>query len=401
MKKILIVSHWMEIGGAERSLIGLLNSIDYSNYSVDLYLCRHTGEFLKLIPKEVNLLPEDSKAAAIAIPLKSVLMKGYLDIFIGRLLGKLVAKFFTIIKKPKYPNNIAIEYSNLFTFPFISKIVPNNLYDLTISFLEPHYIAAYKTRAKIKIAWMHTDYSQIDLDVKEGYKIWNQFDYIASISENCTEGFCSRFPDLKHRIIQIENILSPSFVKQQAAENINIEHEMELSDHEVKLLSIGRFSYAKNFDNVPDICKLIIEAGYKIRWCLIGYGGDEQLIKEKIIEAGMQDHVIILGKKENPYPYLKYCDIYVQPSRYEGKAVAVREAQMLCKPVVITNFSTSNSQLKNNFDGIIVPMDVEGCAKGIIELIRNKNLRKKLSINCSNMDYGNEFEIQKIYNLIK
>lgn len=115
----------------------------------------------------------------------------------------------------------------------------------------------------------------------------------------------------------------------------------------------------------------------------------------------MQKNVILLGKKENPYPYMNACDIYVQPSRYEGKAVTVREAQTLAKPVVITNFPTSKSQLEDGVDGIIVPMDNEGCAKGIMSLIDDKELQQKLINNCKSRDYSNKQEIEKLYKIIE
>ena len=85
----------------------------------------------------------------------------------------------------------------------------------------------------------------------------------------------------------------------------------------------------------------------------------------------MEENVIILGKRSNPYPYIKTCDIYVQPSRYEGKSVTVREAQMLCKPVVVTNYPTAKSQINDGVDGVIVPMDNEGCAEGIVAFIQD------------------------------
>ncbi|MBR1676863.1 MAG: glycosyltransferase, partial [Clostridia bacterium] len=133
----------------------------------------------------------------------------------------------------------------------------------------------------------------------------------------------------------------------------------------------------------------------------IGYGGDEQLIKNKIAEAEMQDRVVILGKKENPYPYIKACDIYVQPSKYEGKSVSVREAQILNKPVIITAYATSGSQLKDGFDGIIVPMDNEGCAEGIARVIENKELQQRLIENTKACDYTNAQEISKIHVFFK
>ena len=115
----------------------------------------------------------------------------------------------------------------------------------------------------------------------------------------------------------------------------------------------------------------------------------------------MEDRVILLGKKENPYPYIKTCDLYVQPSRYEGKAVTVREAQMLGKPVVITRYATSASQLEDGVDGVIVPMDNEGCAAGIAALLRNPEKMRQLSENCKARDYSNAQEVEKLYKLME
>ncbi|MDD6076550.1 MAG: glycosyltransferase [Bacteroidales bacterium] len=167
-----------------------------------------------------------------------------------------------------------------------------------------------------------------------------------------------------------------------------------------RLLSVGRFSDAKNYDNVPDICRRMVAAGVDVKWFLIGYGGGESLIRQKIQKAGMEDHVIILGKKTNPYPYIKACDIYVQPSRYEGKSVTVREAQMLCKPIVVTNYPTASSQIKDGVDGVIVPMDNEGCAKGLARVIMDEALQKRLVDYLQAHDYGNEAEVEKIYQLL-
>lgn len=169
----------------------------------------------------------------------------------------------------------------------------------------------------------------------------------------------------------------------------------------MKLLSIGRFCEAKNYDNVPDIARRVAERiDDTLRWYIIGYGGDEALIRRKIREAGMERNVILLGKRENPYPYIKACDIYVQPSRYEGKSVTVREAQMLCKPVVVTAYPTAPSQVRHGVDGVIVPLDNEGCARGIADFIADEGLRRRIVGHLQTHDYGNLSEVEKLYRLI-
>lgn len=397
MKKILIFSHALELGGAERSLLGLLEAIDKTKYQVDLFLMRHEGELLPLIPGGINLLPEVPAYTVLARPMANTLKEGHLLLTSARLLGKMAAAHYA--KKYGHQDSmVALEYSHKYTRRFMPAIQPDTEYDLAISFLTPHYFVAEKIRAKKKIAWIHTDYAHIDVDLPSELAMWAKYDYIASISDSVTNSFIKKFPALADKIILIENILSEKLIHTDSPADISAEMP---ADSAIRLLSIGRFSNAKNFDNVPDICKRLIEMGLSIKWYLIGYGGDEALIHRKIVEAGMEDHVIILGKKDNPYPYVAACDLYVQPSRYEGKCVAVREAQMLCKPIVITNYATSASQLADGVDGIIVPMDNEGCAKGIAALLCNPEKMTQLSANCRERDYSNAQEIEKLYRLME
>lgn len=170
----------------------------------------------------------------------------------------------------------------------------------------------------------------------------------------------------------------------------------------MNLLSVGRFCEVRNYDNVPDTTQRMLAAGVEnLKWYIIGFGGSEELIRQRIAEAGMEEHVILLGKKDNPYPYIKACDIYVQPSRYEGKSITVREAQILCKPVVVTNYPTASSQIKNGVDGVIVPLDNEGCARGLADFIADTALQQRIVDYLRIHDYANTSEVEKIYSLLK
>lgn len=396
MKKILIMSHSLEIGGAERSLIGLLNAIDPAQYDVDLFLLRHEGELMQYIPKYVNVLPQISSYTVLARPIKDVIREGHFLLAGARCVAKFLAKKY--IKKHKYTDrSVELEYSHKFICKFMPNIDSQKEYDLAISFLTPHYFLANKVRAKKKLAWIHTDYSVIQVDVDSELAMWDKYDYIASISDSVTTSFLKTFPSLSRKIVLIENIISSDFIQSKANE-FSVKDEMNCQG--IKLLSIGRFCEAKNFDNVPDICKRLVDSGLNVYWYLIGFGCDEKLIRQRIKDAGMESRVIILGKKENPYPYIKYCDLYVQPSRYEGKSVTIREAQILNKPVVITNYSTASSQLVDGFDGVIVPMNNEDCAKGIANLLKDETMKNKISENCKKTDYTNSQYIDELYKLI-
>ena len=137
------------------------------------------------------------------------------------------------------------------------------------------------------------------MNVEKEIKVWSQFDHIVSISEDVTRSFLSVFPTLAGKIIEIANILSPRTVRAKALAS---KVDFLIQNGRVNLLSVGRFTFAKNFDNVPDICRRILQEGCEVYWYIVGYGGDEQLIKEKIKEAGMKRTRHSFGKAGKSLP---------------------------------------------------------------------------------------------------
>ena len=396
-KRIFISMHYLELGGAEISLIGLLQALDYSKYDVDLFVHRHQGELMQFIPNDVNLLPEITSYACIESPMKEAFLKGQYGIVWGRLRAKWRARQYQP-KDASLPQCAVFQYIAQEVEPYLPSLEQFGNYDLAISFLQPHNYVLSKVRAKKKACWIHTDYTKVEFDVDAELPVWTAYDYVVSISPDVTKTFLQVFPTLSNKIVEIENILSTKFVRERAEET-DVTNEMPKNEKTVNVLSVGRFSDAKNYDNVPDICRRVRENGIDLYWYIIGFG-DETLIRQKIHEAGMEDYVIILGKRTNPYPYMKACDIYAQPSRYEGKSVTVREAQMLGKPVVVTNYATAKSQIQDRIDGVIVPMDNKGCAEGMSVFIRNEELQKDIVNYLHGHDYGNTDEAEKLYRII-
>ncbi len=395
--RIFIAAHYLEIGGAEISLIGLLNAIDYDRFDVDLFLYARRGELLALVPPQVRLLPEIPEYAQMENPIRDVIAAGHWRQALARIRAKIRYSRWRRRNNPTSPEAFFQYLDNEITPGLPSQ---HNLgeYDLAVNFIALKNHIPAKVRAKKTAVWIHTDFSTIPLNAPLELPAWQAYDHIVSISPQVTASFINVFPTLAPKIVEIENILSPAFVRARA-EAFDAGTEIH-AGKAVKLLSVGRFCTAKNYDNVPDICRRIIEKGIDVVWYIIGFGGDEELIRRKIAEAAMEKHVIILGKKTNPYPYIKACDIYVQPSRYEGKSVTVREAQMLCRPVVVTDYKTAKSQIDDGFDGRIVPMDNEACADAIARFISDTDLQARIARNLETNDFGNEAEVLKFYDLI-
>ncbi|WP_423409234.1 glycosyltransferase [Heyndrickxia sp. MSNUG] len=395
-KKVLIASFDLAIGGVERSLIGLLNSIDYQNYEVDLMLFKHEGEFFSLLPEGPRLLPEDPIYSTFRKSISQIVKDGQYPIAATRLLAKFKSNFEGKLKRVEEPGYLTIQYGWEFSRPFLPQLTKE--YDLAIGFLWPHYFIGEKVKAKRKVGWIHTDYSNIFIDKRTEYKMWKQLDQIVAVSEECSNTFLEVFPDLKKKTMVIENILSPEFVKQQA--ELGSALEMKKYPGKTVIVSVGRLSHAKGFDQAIRACRQLVDKGYDIAWYIVGYGSLKTELLHLIKELKLEDYFFLLGKKTNPYPYIKASDIYVQPSRYEGKAVTIREAQILGKPVVITNFPTAKSQANDGKDALITPLGVDGIVAGIQRLLENPLLKDTLSKNTTKIDYGNEQEIQKLYSLI-
>ena len=396
--RILILMHYMELGGAESALLGLLQSVDPARADVDVFLYDHRGELMKYIPTDkVNLLPEVTAYKMIERPFVECVKSGQLGVAFGRWLASR-----TVDKSPvpegKHDIRIFTRIAD-WVEHFVPNIQPDVEYDLAISFLMPHNYVIKKVKAKKKLGWIHTDYSTVYVDVQRELPVWGQLDYIASISDEVGEKFVETFPALKDKIIPIENILSSTFIRQRAEEDTI---SLGSNPSAIKLLTIGRYSPPKKMEEIPAICRRIVDAGIDVQWFIIGFGSTE--IEQEVLDnaklEGMSDRVRLLGKKENPYPYIKACDIYVQPSRYEGKSITVREAQILCKPVIVTNYPTASSQIHDGVDGIIVPMEVDACAQEMVEFIRDKEGQARVVEYLKAHDYGNEEEIEKIYQLV-
>lgn len=397
MKNVLIASFDMEVGGVERSLISMLDNFDYKNYVVDLMLHRHQGDFMDLVTNKVNLLDEISQYTTFRKSIGEIFKDKQYSIGLVRIVSKINANLIGRTKRITEPGYYQMQLMWKYALPFLPKV--DKEYDVAISYLWPHYFIADKIRAKKKIAWIHTDYSTIEPDKSMDLKMWNKFEYIVAVSEACKNSFLKKYSKLENKVVVIENITSPEFIRKMA--NENIENPMT-NDNRFKIITVARLSHAKGIDNAVRALKMLKDRGYNdIAWYVVGYGGDEVMIKDLIKNLKLEANFILLGKQTNPYPYMKEADLYVQPSRYEGKAVTVGEAQILSKPVMITNYTTAKSQVRNGFDGYIIELSIEGIASGIEKLYKDSVMRKKLTNNCSETDYSNSYELDKLYEVIE
>lgn len=384
MERCFICIHYMELGGAERALLGLLEAFAKNNRKVDLFIYSHQGELMPYIPAGINLLPEHPAYAAFEKPLKTVLLSKQWKVAFARLWAKLTNWWFNRYLKGE--TSAIFDEVGRATVKVLPPLKHLGEYDVAISFLTPHYIVRDKVKARKKIAWIHTDYSTIVVNTQRELPVWQSYDKIVSISADVTKAFLGVFPSLQDKIIEIDNPLPEELIRKQA-EEFDAAPEMP---GKIKLLSIGRYCTPKNFPGAVAIMAELCKQRDDVVWYIIGYGGGEQEIREAIARHNMQDKFILLGKKSNPYPYIKACDVYVQPSIYEGKSITVKEAQLLGKPVAVTNYPTAHSQINHGIDGVILPLDTPAeTATALNIFLEDKNLIEKLE----HLEYTNEVDL--------
>lgn len=392
MKRILFVINSLAIGGSEKSLVSLLNLIDYSKYEVDLLMLKKGEPFDKYIPQEVNILdiPDyyrfltgDSKN--INLYKKTLYMiSRYKSSIELRLNGKLNKKI----------NNQQIFYRN--QKRILDKL--STKYDVAIAYAQgfPTYFVAEKVESDKKLAWINCDYTATLYDKDLDKKFYDRIDNIIAVSESGKKSIVNVNNDYEGKIKIIKDIVNPNLIKEMAEESIG-----ELDEEEINILTVARIVKGyKGYDLAVKAAGLLKDEGYKFKWYAIGDGPDKEQIEELIKENNVEDEFVLLGSRDNPYPYMKKCNIYVQPSRVEGFGLTVAEAKILRKPIVCTNFRTAKELINNNIDGLIVNINEKSISDGIKMYMENRGLKGRIINNLNNNEpYTTMGELDKIYKL--
>lgn len=399
MVKVLFVISALEAGGAEKSLINLLNLFDYNRYQVDLLLFKKEGIFMDQIPEEVRIIeaPDDLfylynihgrqiKHALAAFPS-----------IIARITGTIYRNYF--VRNKSYPGT-QIRW-NKFYKKHIS--IFNDEYDIAISYMhgEVMYYVAEKIKARKKITWVHNDYRALKLKPETDYPYLCSFDKIATISDECVDILTQVFPQIKDKVVSIPNLTSSSLIRKRAELYYPEEYKDSCNANKVIILSIGRLNYQKGFDIAIKIAAEMKKRGLQFVWYIIGQGTEQEHLTELINQFGLKEEFVLLGIRENPYPYIKNADIIAQPSRYEGKSVVIDEAKILHKPIVVSDYATVRDQITNENEGIISKLEVENFAEALEKLIQSKDLRDNYEEYLNQHEYGNDSMVEMYYKLME
>lgn len=398
MKKVFIIISSLGSGGAERSLISFLKSLEarglYTEYSIDLMVVLPNGLFMNQIPSFVNVIKADPATIWLGVGLRqSYLYKnfsligvyGKIKCFLHKKLGIHSRKFNEEQLQWQSWNGLIPDY--------------NGEYDVAISYLEgfPNYYVMEKVKATKKVLWIHNEYQQLKFDAEYDRPYFNDCDRIITISQKCVNSFAEVFPEYAEKISILENITVNSEILEKSNQYI----PQEFSEYQgLKLLSIGRLVEQKGFDFAVEAARILKESVPDFLWLILGDGPDREALTKQIADANLEDNFKLAGIKDNPYAYIKNADIFVQTSRYEGKSIALDETKILLKPIVVTDYPTVRDNIIDGVNGSIVAMNPKSIAEGIVSLYSDKELQQNYINNLKNTNKDNGEELKKYLSIM-
>lgn len=377
MKKILFVVNTLGRAGAETALLELLRRLDSSEYEVSLYVILAQGEMIGELPSHVKLknrrfnsqsVMTGKGKRAIAVTICSSFFRN------GGYLGKIhsiVSNFADMERTGK------IQTEKLL-WRMLSDGAErlNEVFDLAVAYLEgaSAYYVADHVKARHKVGFIHIDYRSAGYTRRMDRDCFRSFDRIFGVSDEVREHFLLVYPEYATKTKVFYNMIDQERIRRRAQERGGFADGYRGA----RILTVGRLTYQKAYDIAIEAMKLVKDAGFDVRWYVLGEGDQRRQLMKKIASLSLQEEFVLLGAVTNPYPYYMQADLYVHATRYEGKSIAIQEAQTLGCAVIASDRNGNREQITDGQDGILCELTPRAIAKSIMELLQDKEKRKAL-----------------------
>lgn len=386
-KKIAVLLPWLKMGGTNKVAIRFMEEL-VQFYDVTLVLSQNTGELLGEIPKGVHTVIDE------ITPFSAMFKK---DVQQFRIIN--------VVRDIIYYLRVKTGRDSIDNYLYVIKrhsYILDDVFDCAISYhgQSPERLLnlIYRIHSKKKVVWIHGEMSFSKDQCKRMEKYYRRMDHFFFVSNQTKESFFQKVHiDLSKTTIYYNPLKS-----QEIIEKSREEMDEKFDRESINLLTVGRVSAEKGQDMIPGIVRNLNNKGYQVRWYIIGDGPNMGKLKDLIKKENVDNKVILLGVKNNPYPYMKACDIYIQPSYTEGYSTTICEAGVLGKAIIGTKPSGGiRDQIVNGENGLIVNASIEGLEQGIVKLLRDPVLIKKFEQNILKKDFEGKGEIKKFINYIE
>ena len=359
MKHILLINGHLNTGGVERSLVDILRHMDYTKYAVDLLLLEDIGDYASELPSEVKVLFRDlhNTYGGVASSVRRCIAARDWMCLRLRLLF-LLRKIFG----PRAFKSAA------------TLLLGEHHYDCVIGF-RPGIcadLAGYSVKAKRRITWWH--HGEFYVDRVAYGAMCSKMNAVAVVSQSCKAMLQEKLPEIESKLVCIPNMLDAVAIGQKAG---NSPYTGDI----LHIVSVGRLAPEKHFENVFPAAKALRQAGIDFAWHVIGDGFERSKLEALIAENDLKDHVILDGSKTNPYPYMKYADLFVHPSYVESQGLTVLEAMALGVPCVVTKSRGPCEFIEDGINGLLTEQSPESLTEKFLSILTDKTLFQSIKEN--------------------
>lgn len=378
-QKILFINGHLNAGGVERSLVDVLRHMDYTKYAVDLLLLEDTGDYASELPSEVKVLFRDihhtygSFASSIR---RCIVAHDWMCLRLRFLF--LLQKFFG-----------ACALKRVATI-----LLGKHHYDCVIGF-RPGIcsdLAAYSVQTDRKITWWH--HGEFNVDCATYGKMCSKMNAVAVVSQSCKAMLQEKLPELESKLVCIPNMLDAVAIGQKAGNS-------PYTGDMLHIVSVGRLAPEKHFENIIPVAKMLRDMSTDFVWHIVGDGSEQARLESLIVENDLKDHVILEGSKANPYPYMKYADLFVHPSYIESQGLTVLEAMALGVPCVVTKSRGPCEFIEDGVNGLLTEQSPESLAEEVLAILNDKKLYQHIKENTKCPEqFGPERVIKQIETMI-
>lgn len=375
-KKMLVIGIIMDSAGTERSFLSFAQKLDYEKYDVELLLASREGAFLHLVPPQIKITEMGELGEIFKINRNnsfSVIAKLFLrknPFFAFSLLPDMLKMRKGGLERTYAANRIWLK--------LMAKMpMHEGEYDVALAYWGDHtmFYMLDKVRAKKKISWLHFDYDEPPREDAVYLPYFKKCDKIITVSKEIEHSLAAKFPELGEKIETIENFINEKEIIEKSKEPCDFRDDF----CGTAILSVGRLCEQKGFDLAIFAVARLFHEGENVRYYIIGEGSEEykQKLSDIVRENGAEKCVRFLPRTDNPYKFMARCDVYLQPSRHEGKPIAVEEAKTLRLPMCVTNYKSASEQLDGGKLGVICEISEEGIYNGVKTILHDEEKREE------------------------
>lgn len=253
------------------------------------------------------------------------------------------------------------------------------------------YYVADHVKARKKAAFIHIDYEQAGYTRSLDRDCYLQFDALFPIAEEIRDKLLMVYPECADRTQVFHNLINREVILEKSVQGKGFTDGYTGT----RILTVGRLNSQKSYPVAIRAMKLLKDAGCRARWYVLGEGEERRALEHRIAEYGLEEDFVLAGAVENPFPYYRQADLYVHATRYEGKSIAIQEAQILGCAIIASDCTGNREQIIHGSDGILCKLSPEAVKDAILELLADEPLRERLrqAAACKQVTYEEDIEL--------